>query len=135
MKKNIALLFLALASVTVNAEEISKNSSTGMVLDETAGVYSLVGKHGGVIILGDIKTARDFLFSANVCFAQEKLQSLVDCGEQKFKVEKDDDGLYIIKIGIGGVKVRPSNSAKFFAILEGKIAKEKAGKIWDVITE
>ena len=73
MKKIIALLFLALAAVTVNAEEISKNSSTGMVLDETAGVYSLVGKHGGVIILGDIKTARDFLFSANVCFAQEKL--------------------------------------------------------------
>ena len=135
MKKWIALLFFALAAVTVNAEEISKNSSTGMVLDETAGVYSLVGKHGGVIILGDIKTARDFLFSANVCFAQEKLQSLVDCGEQKFKVEKDDEGLYIIKIGLGGVKVRPSDSAKFFTILEAKIAKEKAGKIWDVITE
>ena len=135
MKKFIALLFFALAAVTVNAEEISKNSSTGMGLDETAGVYSLVGKNGGVIILGDIKTARDFLFSANVCFAQEKLQSLVDCGEQKFKVEKDEEGLYIIKIGIGGVKVRPSDSAQFFAVLEGKIAKEKAGKIWDIITE
>ena len=135
MKNFIAFLFFALAAVTLNAEEISKNSSTGMVLDETAGVYSLVGKNGGLIILGDIKTARDFLFSANVCFAQEKLQSLVDCGEQKFKVEKDDEGLYIVKIGLGGVKVRPGDAAQFFAVLEGKIAKEKAGKIWDIITE
>lgn len=114
MKKLLALLFFALAAVTVNAEEISKNSSTGMALDETAGVYSLIGKNGGIIILGDIKTARNFLFSANVCFAQEKLQSLVDCGEQKFKVEKDDEGLYIVKIGLGGVKLRPSDSAKFY---------------------
>ena len=135
MKKIIAFLFFALAAVTLNAEEISKNSSTGMALDETAGVYSVVGKNGGIIILGDLKTARDFMFSANVCFAQEKMQSVVDCGEQKFKVEKDEDGLYIIRIGIGGVKIHPGDAAQFFTVLEAKIAKEKVGKIWNVLTE
>ena len=64
-----------------------------------------------------------------------KLQSLIDSGEQKFKVEKDDEGLYIVKIGLGGVKLRPSDAAKFLAVLEAKITKDKAGRIWDIITE
>jgi len=134
MKKIVTVVILALMAVGMNAKEVSRNSTTGMVLDETAGVYSLVGK-SGVIILGNLKSARDFMFSANVCFAQEKLQEVIDCGEQKFNVKEDEEGLYIVKVGLGGVKVRPSDTAKFFTWLESRIIKEKAKKVWEDVTE
>jgi len=134
MKKIIIAIVLALVSMTMYGKELTRNSSTDLVLDETGGIYSLIGK-GGVIILGDKDKAKDFLFTANVCFLQEKLSEVIDCGEQKVKVYKDDTGLYIMKIGLGGVKVRPSDAAKFYSFLESGTIKDKASKIWKVIKE
>lgn len=134
MKKIIIAIVLALVSMSMYGKEISRNSSTDLVLDETLGVYSLVGK-GGTLILGNIEKAKDFLFTANICFAQEKLSEVIDCGEQKMKVYKDDTGLYIMRISLGGVKIRPSDEAKFYSVLESKVIKDKATKIWDIIKE
>lgn len=134
MKKIIIALAIALFSVTLSAKEISSNSSTGMTLSENLGVYTITGK-AGAIILGDVKAARTFMADANKCFAQEKLKNVFEVGDQKYEVGKDDEGLYIIKIGFGGVKVRPSDTALFYTKLESIIISTKWNKIVETVKE
>lgn len=134
MKKIITFITLVLLTLSMSAKEVSRNNSTNLVLDETAGVFSLVSK-GGVIILGDAKVALNFMREANKCFAQEKLKNTFDVGDQSYTVDKDDDGLYITKIGLGMVKIRPSDSAQFDVWLVSHIAKDKAKKVWNIIKE
>lgn len=134
MKKILLIVALAIASLTMSAKEVSRNNTTGMVLDETAGVFSLMGK-GGVIVLGGIKDARNFMAQAQGCFTKESLKGVIDLGDQKYTVKSDDEGMYIIKLGVGGVKVRPTDTSKFLIYLESRIVREKSKKVWDVITE
>jgi len=134
MKKIITIIAFALLAVTMTAKEVCKNSDTGLVLDETAGIYSLKGK-GGIIPIGDIKETLSFMRTANKCFTQEKLKDTFDVGDQKFTVHSDDTGMYITKVGLGLVKVRPCDTAQFEIWLASRVAKEKAKKIWSVITE
>lgn len=134
MKKILLFLILMSVSLTMNSKEIARNPETGMTLTENGGTYSLKSSTG-TMVLGDIKKARDILNAMNICFAKEKLSEVMDCGEQKYKVKKDEDGMYIMRVGLGCVKVRVTDSAMFFTILEGEIIKEKGKKIWKVIKE
>ena len=134
MKKIFIALAFALLTLTLSAKEVSKNSSTGMTLSEELGVYSITGK-GGAIILGDVKTTRNTLASLEKCFIQEHLNNYIDCGEQKFEVHSDDQGLYIIKVGLGAVKVRQSDVNIFLLKVESIIAKDKLSRIGKIIKE
>lgn len=134
MKKIFIAIAFALLTLTLSAKEVSKNSSTGMTLSEELGVYSITGK-GGAIILGDVKTTRNTLASLEKCFIQEHLNNYIDCGEQKFEVHSDDQGLYIIKVGLGAVKVRQSDVNIFLLKVESIIAKDKLSRIGKIIKE
>lgn len=118
----------------MNSKEIARNPDTGMVLTENGGTYSLKSS-GGVMILGDLKKSRDILNTMNICFAKEKISEVIDCGEQKYKVKKDNEGMYVIRAGLGAVKIRATDSALFFTVLEGKIMKNKGEKIWKIMKE
>ena len=135
MKKYIiATIAAALFTLPLFAKEVSKNSDTGMVLSEELGVYSISGKEGA-IILGDVKKTRDILASLSKCFIQEHLKNYIDCGEQKWEVHSDDQGLYIIKMGVGAVKLRQSDVNLFLIKVESIIAKDKLSRIGKIIKE
>jgi hypothetical protein len=105
-----------------------------MVLSEELGVYSISGKEGA-IILGDVKKTRDILASLSKCFIQEHLKNYIDCGEQKWEVHSDDQGLYIIKMGVGAVKLRQSDVNLFLIKVESIITKDKLSRIGKIIKE
>lgn len=134
MKKLILAIAFALITFTLSAKEVSKNSDTGMVLSEVQGVYSISGP-GGAIVLGDIRKTRDILASLSKCFIQEHLKNYIDCGEQKWEVHSDDQGLYIIKMGVGAVKIRQSDVNLFLIKVESIIAKDKLSRIGKIIAE
>ena len=134
MKKLILAIAFALITLTLSAKEVSKNSDTGMVLSEIQGVYSISGL-GGAIVLGDIRKTRDILASLSKCFIQEHLKNYIDCGEQKWEVHSDDKGLYIIKMGVGAVKIRQSDVNLFLLKVESIIAKDKLSRIGKIIAE
>lgn len=134
MKKLILAIAFALITLTLSAKEVSKNSDTGMVLSEVKGVYSITGP-GGVIILGDARKTRDTLASLSKCFIQEHLKNYIDCGDQRYEVKSDDNGLYIIKAGVGAVKLRQTDVNMFFIKMESIIAKDKLHRISKIIQE
>lgn len=137
MKKYIiATIAIALFTLPLFAKskEVSKNSDTGMVLSEVQGVYSISGP-GGAIVLGDIRKTRDILASLSKCFIQEHLKNYIDCGEQKWEVHSDDQGLYIIKMGVGAVKLRQSDVNLFLLKVESIIAKDKGSRILKILKE
>ena len=130
----IMAIILAAAALTLSAKEVSKNSETGMVLSEEMGIYSISGK-GGAIILGDIKKTREILVSLEKCFLQEYVKNYIDCGDQKFEVKSDDKGLYIIKVGLGAVKIRQSDVTLFLVKVESIIIKDKGTRIINILKE
>ena len=134
MKKIFIAIAFALLTLTLSAKEVSKNSETGMVLSEELGIYTITGK-GGAIILGDVKMTRNTLAALEKCFIQEHLNNYIDCGEQKFEVHSDDQGLYIIKVGLGAVKIRQSDVNIFLLKVESIIAKDKLSRIGKIIKE
>lgn len=134
MKNIFIAILLALVSLTLSAKEVSKNSDTGMVLSEVKGVYSITGP-GGVIIMGDARKTRDTLASLSKCFIQEHLKNYIDCGDQRYEVKSDDNGLYIIKAGVGAVKLRQTDVNMFFIKMESIIAKDKLHRISKIIQE
>lgn len=134
MKKIFLALAFALLSLTLSAKEVSKNSETGMVLSEELGIYTITGK-GGAIILGDVKATRNTLAALEKCFIQEHIKDYIDCGEQKFEVHSDNQGLYIIKVGLGAIKVRQSDVNIFLLKVESIIAKDKVSRIGKIIKE
>ena len=138
MKRIITIIALALASLTLSAKEISTNPSTGMTLSENLGVYTITGK-AGAIILGNKEAASNFLMSANEAFATEVINHIFNFGDDKFEVGKDDTGMYIIKIGFGGVKLRPSDTTLFSTALGlktiGGAIKKGIGKVKEVINK
>ena len=134
MKRIITIIIIAIVSVSSGAKEVAKNFQTGMSLDCTAGIYSLKSNQG-IIVLGNLKDARNTIFQMDKSFTQEKLSEIFNTGEQKFSIDKDDDGMYIFKIGLGGMKIRPEDTAKFLIYLESQIVKNKGKKIWNTIKE
>lgn len=134
MKNIFIAILLALATFTLSAKEVSKNSDTGMVLSEVKGVYSITGP-GGVIIMGDARKTRDTLASLSKCFIQEHFKNYIDCGDQRYEVKSDDNGLYIIKAGVGAVKLRQTDVNMFFIKMESIIAKDKLHRISKIIQE
>lgn len=132
----LVALFFTSCSVDTNSPTKVMNHNTGMKLTENLGVYSITGPKG-VLILGDIKESRDILWQMEKCFVASNLESLltITINDQKYEVKSDDQGLYIIKVGLGAVKLRQSDVNQFLYYLESKIAKDKTKKIWDVITE
>lgn len=134
MKNIFIAILLALASLTLSAKEVSKNSDTGMVLSEELGVYSITGS-GGVIIIGDARKTRDTLASLSKCFIQEHIKNYIDCGDQRYEVKSDDNGLYIIKMGVGAVKLRQKDVNMFLIKMESIIAKDKFHRISKIIKE
>ena len=134
MKNIFIAILLAFASLTLSAKEVSKNSDTGMVLSEELGVYSITGP-GGVIILGNAWKTRDTLASLSKCFIKEHIKNYIDCGEQRYEVKSDDQGLYIIKMGVGAVKLRQKDVNMFFIKMESIIAKDKIHRISKIMQE
>lgn len=115
MKKTIIALVLALSTLTLWSKEISTSGNLTLTFNETTEVYSIKGNLG-IITLGDLKEATETLLIMDKSFTEKKLS----IGTPDFKVMEDDEGMYIIKIGLGGVKIRPADAAKFSAVLCGK---------------
>lgn len=138
MKHIITIIAFALATITLSAKEISTNPATGMKLSETLGVYTITGQ-GGAIVLGNQESASKFLMSANGSFATEVINHVFNFGDDQFEVGKDDSGLYIIKIGLGAVKLRPSDTALFSTALGIKSAasavKKGVGKVKEFLNK
>lgn len=128
MKKILFTIAIAIVScITLSAKEISTNPSTGMTLSENLGIYTITGK-AGAIVLGNKEAASKFLMSANKAFATEAINHVFNLGDDKFEVMKDNDGMFIIKVGLGAVKLRPSDTALFSTALGLKSAGESIKK-------
>ena len=134
MKRIIILFALAFASLTLSAKEISTNPATGMTLSETLGVYTITGQNGA-IVLGNKESASKFLMSANGSFATEAINHIFNLGDDEFEVGKDDKGMFIIKVGLGAVKLRPSDTALFSTALGLKSAANAVKKGADKVKE
>lgn len=138
--KTIITIALALATISISAKEVAKNPVTDMTLSEALGVYTISGPQGA-IILGNLDKSIDLLTSLETSFFKEHL-NFINWENQKYEVGSDKDGLYIIKVGAGAVKIRQSDVNIFLAkllLIKGdaaaKVAKEKAVKIWKDIKE
>lgn len=129
MKHTLLILAALFAAATLSAKELSTNPDTGMTLSENLGVYTVAGK-GGAIILGTKENAVKFMHSANAAFATETINHVFNLGDDKFEVMKDSDGMYVIKVGLGAVKLRPSDTFLFETALVGKTVWDAGKKIW-----
>lgn len=142
MKRLITLIALTIAAATItttlSAKELSRNPDTGMTLSEHLGVYTITGK-GGAIILGTKEDAIKFVSNANGTLFTEAINRVFNFGDDQFEVGRDDKGMYIIKVGLGAVKLRPSDTALFETVLLGKAAvdagKKVVGKVKDFINK
>lgn len=136
MKKIICAIAFAILTFTLSAKTLVTNNDTGMKLTEDLGVYSISGSQG-VLILGNIKESRDLLWKMEKCFMAANVDSILNItiNDKKYEVRSDDQGLYIIKVGLGAVKLRHSDVSKFWAYLQAVIAKDKINRIGKIITE
>ena len=134
MKHIITLLAIAIASVSLSAKEVVKNPVTDMTLSENLGVYTITGQNGA-IVLGNKESASKFLMSANGSFATEAINHIFNLGDDEFEVGKDDKGMFIIKVGLGAVKLRPSDTALFSTALGLKSAANAVKKGADKVKE
>ena len=136
--KRIVLILTAIvaATLTLSAKEVSTNPDTGMTLSENLGVYTISGK-GGAIILGNKESASKFLMSANGAFTTEAINHVFNFGDDQFEVMKDNKGMFIIKVGAGAVKLRPSDTLLFTTALglksTGEFLKKGADKVKNLI--
>lgn len=137
MKKTIIALALVLSTLTLSAKEVVKNTSTGAVLNETAGIYSITGFKTGAIILGDAKSAASLLTTLDGCFAKEGIEKLfkADLGKD-YEVHQDKDGhWYIICLKAGGAKLYPSDVNLFLAAIGGKSLVKGIGKAGEWVSK
>ena len=128
----LTAIAIALASLTLSAKEVVKNPVTGMTLSENLGVYTITGK-SGVIALGTKDQAKEFFSSCFASFAKENINKIFKTGENQFNVGEDKDGLYIIKVGFGGAKLRQSDIILFGSALGVKsiLESDTAKKLCD----
>lgn len=129
MKHILITIAFAFISISLSAEELIKNDLTGYSLHETAGIYSIKG-NSGIIILGNQEQAKEFLTKAHKAFLKETLNDIFECGRDQFEVRKDDQGYYIIKVGLGALKLRYSDTVVFGTALGLKTMEGSARKLW-----
>ena len=134
MKKIITIIALALTCISLSAKEVAKNPVTNKVLDKTAGIYSIKGPKG-IIILGTEDMTKEFLLSASETFSKEILHRTFKIGNDQFEVLKDDAGLYITKVGLGVMKIRQSDVAVFSSALSLKSLGKSAKEYWTYMKE
>lgn len=134
MKHIITIITLALSCISLSAKDIAKNPVTNKVLDKTAGVYSIKGPKG-IIILGNEEMTREFLLSAAEAFSKEILHMTFKIGNDQFEVLKDDTGLYITKVGLGVMKIRQSDVVVFSSTLSLKSLGKSAKEYWTYMKE
>ena len=139
------IIIITLIPLTISAKTVVKNPATGKVLDNTMGVYSIKG-NSGVIILGTEDQARHFMISAADCFVDSRIGYYANINDQKYRVAKDEAGLYIFRIGLSPMKIRSHDVMMFGAALgckkifkevkEGlKYLKENGKSIWQTLHE
>ena len=129
MKHIITIIALALATLTLSAKEPVKNPDTGLTLFEVAGVYTIKGDTG-IIPLGNLEKTKEFLLSAHKAIVKETLNDIFDCGKNQFEVRKDDQGYYVIKVGLGAVKIRYTDTVVFGTALGLQKLEPAAKKLW-----
>ena len=145
MRHFIITLAIVLASLTLAAREVTKNPVTKMVLTENLGVYSITGPDG-TLVLGNEEQSRNFFNQAAKVFTINAGNRLLDIENSKYSLKKDDQGYYLVKVGLGGVKLRYSDVYLFashfdikLGIETGKeVVKEGKGKlqeIWKAVTK
>ena len=134
MKHIITIIALALTCISLSAKDIAKNPVTNKVLDKTAGVYSIKGPKG-IIILGTEEMTKEFLLSASEAFSKEILNRTFKIGDDQYEVLKDDAGLYIMKIGLGVVKVRQSDVMVFGGALGLRNLSKDIKEGWKYLKE
>ena len=143
--KFIIIIIITFITLTISAKTVVKNPATGKVLDNTMGVYSIKG-NSGVIILGTEDQARHFMISAADCFVDSRIGYDTNINDQKYRVAKDEAGLYIFRIGLSPMKIRSHDVMVFGAALgckkifkevkEGlKYLKENGKTIWQTLHE
>ena len=143
--KYIIIIIITFITLTISAKTVVKNPATGKVLDNTMGVYSIKG-NSGVIILGTEDQARHFMISAADCFIDSRIGYDTNINDQKYRVAKDEVGLYIFRIGLNPMKIRSHDVMMFGAALgckkifkevkEGlKYLKENGKSIWQTLQE
>jgi hypothetical protein len=116
----IIIGLFALLGLFFHTKDKEKNSTvnpaTGLELIEDNGRYSLKSENGTVHI-GTIKKARKTLFEIWTSFANDS----IDTGEQTYKIKTDNEGRYVVLVGLGSIKVRPSDANLFLGVIEGKL--------------
>ena len=143
--KFIITIIITFITLTISAKTVVKNPATGKVLDNTMGVYSIKG-NSGVIILGAEDQARHFMISAADCFVDNRIGYDTNINDQKYRVAKDEAGLYIFRIDLSPMKIRSHDVMVFGAALgckkifkevkEGlKHLKENGKSIWQTLHE
>lgn len=143
--KCIITIIITFITLTLSAKTVVKNPATGKVLDNTMGVYSIKG-NSGVIILGTEDQARHFMISAADCFVNSRIGYDANINDQKYRVAKDEVGLYIFRIGLSPMKIRSHDVMVFGTALgckkifkkvkEGlKYLKENGKTIWQTLQE
>ena len=139
------IIIITIIPLTISAKTVVKNPATGKVLDNTMGVYSIKG-NSGVIILGTEDQARHFMISAADYFVDSMIGYNTNINDQKYRVAKDEAGLYIFRIGLSPMKIRSHDVMVFGAALgckkifkevkEGlKYLKENGKSIWQTLHE
>ena len=124
MKRIITTIAFVLISITISAKTVVKNPATGKVLDNTMGVYSIKGS-SGVLTLGTEDQARHYMISAANCFTDTMIGCYTNINDQKYKVAKDEAGLYIFREDLEMMKIRSHDVIVFGTALRcKKIFKE-----------
>ena len=137
--KYIITIIITFITLTISAKTVVKNPATGKVLDNIKG-------NSGVIILGTEDQARHFMISAADCFVDSRIGYNTNINDQKYRVAKDEVGLYIFRIGLSPMKIRSHDVMVFGAALgckkifkevkEGlKYLKENGKSIWQTLQE
>ena len=125
----LTAIAIALASLTLSAKEVVKNPVTGMTLSENLGVYTITGK-SGAIVLGNKDQAKEFISTVHKAILKETLNDVFDCGKDQLEVGKDDQGYYVIKVGLGGVKLRYTDTLTFGTALGLKNLEKPTKELW-----
>lgn len=126
MKHIITLtLAIALASLTLSAKEVATNPETKMTLSEDLGVYTITGPKG-ILLLGNKEKTYNTLFQLEKMFCKELINQVIstETEDEKFEVKEDEQGLYVIKVGTGLVKLRHKDVTIFLAKLGWKDTKQ-----------
>lgn len=129
----------------VDKENIVVNPTTGLELIEEHGRYALKSENSKVN-LGTGKKARQTLSKIVSSFASDSVEDYINLGDESYRIRTDGEGRYVELIGLGMVKVRPSDANLFLGVIEGKIigskmrigiknGKEIFESFWDGLTE